>query len=130
MTIFHLQQYCERDQIVVDELGNLLERTVQREEKISSITNHLEEELGYLTAFLDNLATRRPKGREVFLILSILSYVVTIINFSSLFFCKCFFYFKSEIFVSSLYSIEQILKHFFVLSLLILWTTRRFHVSI
>lgn len=86
MTIFHLQQYCERDQIVVDELGNLLERTVQREEKISSITNHLEEELGYLTAFLDNLATRRPKGREVFLILSILSYVVTIINFSSLFF--------------------------------------------
>jgi len=57
----------------VDELGNLLDRTVKREEKISSITDQLEEELGYLTAFLDNLASRRPKGRVQDFMISFIS---------------------------------------------------------
>ena len=47
---------------MVDELGNLLERTGKREHKISEITSQLEVELGYLSDFLENLASRRPKG--------------------------------------------------------------------
>ena len=47
---------------MVDGLGELLERTERREETISSVTSRLEVELQYLADFLDNLATRRPKG--------------------------------------------------------------------
>ncbi|XP_053377663.1 paramyosin-like isoform X3 [Mercenaria mercenaria] len=55
------QKFTDRDQCVVDEFGNLLDRTSKREQKISGITSQLEVELGYLTSFLDNLASRRPK---------------------------------------------------------------------
>ena len=61
-----MQKFTDRDQGVVDELGNLLDRTSKREEKISHITSQLEVELGYLTSFLDNLASRRPKGKISF----------------------------------------------------------------
>lgn len=54
------EKYRLRDQETVDEFGQLLERTGKREEKISSITGQLEVELGYLSSFLDNLASRRP----------------------------------------------------------------------
>ena len=46
----------------MDELGNLLDRTGKREEKISEISSKLEIELGDLSSFLENLASRRPKG--------------------------------------------------------------------
>ncbi|KAL4237583.1 hypothetical protein ACF0H5_002297 [Mactra antiquata] len=55
------EKFSERDQEVVDDLGILLDKTGKREEKISNITSQLEIELGYLTSFLDNLASRRPK---------------------------------------------------------------------
>ena len=57
-----IQHYTERDQEVVDELGNLLDRTGKREQKISEISSQLEVELEDLSAFLENLASRRPKG--------------------------------------------------------------------
>ncbi|KAH3856302.1 hypothetical protein DPMN_098888 [Dreissena polymorpha] len=55
------KRFGARDQEVVEGLGALLERTVRREETISHVTSQLEVELQYLTAFLDNLASRRPK---------------------------------------------------------------------
>ncbi|WAR19077.1 hypothetical protein MAR_000915 [Mya arenaria] len=55
------QRYSERDQLVVDGLGELLDRTVKREETISAVTGRLEVELQFLSDFLDNLASRRPK---------------------------------------------------------------------
>ena len=48
---------------MVEELGHLLDRTGKREQKISDITSQLEVELGYLSDFLENLASRRPKGK-------------------------------------------------------------------
>lgn len=60
--MFHLQQFGERDQLIVVDFGELLEKTEARGMRISEITEDLEGELDMLSGFLDNLATRRPRG--------------------------------------------------------------------
>ncbi|ELT93903.1 hypothetical protein CAPTEDRAFT_215688 [Capitella teleta] len=54
------EKFIERDQEVVDDFSHLLDKTENREKVISGITNKLQEELGSLAGFLDNLAQRRP----------------------------------------------------------------------
>ncbi|KAK3583339.1 hypothetical protein CHS0354_038952 [Potamilus streckersoni] len=55
------ETFSQRDQLVVDGLGELLDTTEKRETKINEITQKLETELQYLGNFLENLASRRPK---------------------------------------------------------------------
>ena len=56
------QEFANRDMLLVDALGSLLDRTEQRETIISDITNKLQAELGLLGTFLNKVATHRPKG--------------------------------------------------------------------
>ncbi|XP_021379653.1 shootin-1-like isoform X1 [Mizuhopecten yessoensis] len=58
------ERYTERDQIIVDDLGKLMHKTEKRSEKISEISDNLEGELMMLAGFLENLATRRPRGKK------------------------------------------------------------------
>ncbi|XP_061172859.1 putative leucine-rich repeat-containing protein DDB_G0290503 isoform X1 [Saccostrea echinata] len=53
--------FTNKDQIVVDQFSELLHQTEEREVRINKITNRLNEELMYLSKFLENLATRRPQ---------------------------------------------------------------------
>ncbi|XP_062612590.1 putative leucine-rich repeat-containing protein DDB_G0290503 isoform X1 [Saccostrea cucullata] len=53
--------FTHKDQIVVDQFSELLHQTEEREVRINKITNRLNEELMYLSKFLENLATRRPQ---------------------------------------------------------------------
>ncbi|KAK3093277.1 hypothetical protein FSP39_013569 [Pinctada imbricata] len=53
--------YVDKDQEVVDGYSDLLSKTEERETKINQITKRLDEELVYLSKFLENLATRRPQ---------------------------------------------------------------------
>ena len=54
------QFFIAKDQQVVDGFSDLLSKTEERETKINMITKRLDEELVYLSKFLENLATRRP----------------------------------------------------------------------
>ena len=55
-----MQFFIAKDQQVVDGFSDLLSKTEERETKINMITKRLDEELVYLSKFLENLATRRP----------------------------------------------------------------------
>ncbi|XP_022333249.2 uncharacterized protein LOC111130456 isoform X5 [Crassostrea virginica] len=52
--------FTAKDQIVVEGFSELLHQTEEREVRINKITKRLNEELMYLSKFLENLATRRP----------------------------------------------------------------------
>ncbi|XP_069116379.1 coiled-coil domain-containing protein 175-like isoform X2 [Argopecten irradians] len=58
------ERYTERDQLIVDDLGKLMHKTEKRSEKITEISDNLEGELAMLAGFLENLATRRPRGKK------------------------------------------------------------------
>ncbi|XP_052697827.1 myosin-11-like isoform X4 [Crassostrea angulata] len=53
--------FTAKDQIVVEGFSELLHQTEEREVRINKITKRLNEELMYLSKFLENLATRRPQ---------------------------------------------------------------------
>lgn len=58
--------FTAKDQIVVEGFSELLHQTEEREVRINKITKRLNEELTYLSKFLENLATRRPqRGKKV-----------------------------------------------------------------
>ncbi|KAJ8307998.1 hypothetical protein KUTeg_012872 [Tegillarca granosa] len=59
------QDFANRDELVVRDFGDLLDKTEERGKKISSITHRLEDELVMLAEFLDNLSTRRPRDTPV-----------------------------------------------------------------
>nr|XP_022333249.1 trichohyalin-like isoform X5 [Crassostrea virginica] len=52
--------FTAKDQVVVEGFSELLHQTEEREVRINKITKRLNEELMYLSKFLENLATRRP----------------------------------------------------------------------
>ena len=58
------KEYSKRDEVLVVELGQVLETTEKREKVISGITDKLENELALLARFLDNVASRRPKTEQ------------------------------------------------------------------
>ena len=58
---------AERDQKIVDELADILSATAKREEVIENVAGQLESELGVLGQFLDNVSSRRPKGKSYLL---------------------------------------------------------------
>lgn len=64
--IYFIQRYTERDQVIVEDLEKLMNKTEKRSGKISEITDNLEGELTMLAGFLENLATRRPRGRCIY----------------------------------------------------------------
>ena len=49
----------------MEDLESLLQHAEERESIISGVTEHLQSELSVLSEFLDNVASRRPKGMEV-----------------------------------------------------------------
>ena len=57
------KKFVLRDEEVVEDFAKLLSKTEHREQVISGITEKLQEELGSLADFLDNLALRRPPGK-------------------------------------------------------------------
>lgn len=59
-----LQLFTAKDQIVVEGFSELLHQTEEREVRINKITKRLNEELMYLSKFLENLATRRPQRKS------------------------------------------------------------------
>jgi hypothetical protein len=65
--MYLLQNFAEKDQEILKLFGSILNKTDERGTKISEISDRLEDELLMLGGFLDNLATRRPKGIRVFL---------------------------------------------------------------
>ena len=56
------QFFASRDQATAEAFGRLLDKTGKRENKIDEITDKLRDELGMLSDFLDNIASRRPEG--------------------------------------------------------------------
>lgn len=60
-----LQLFTAKDQIVVEGFSELLHQTEEREVRINKITKRLNEELMYLSKFLENLATRRPQRKSL-----------------------------------------------------------------
>ncbi|XP_071832991.1 uncharacterized protein [Apostichopus japonicus] len=54
-------EFAKRDQVFLDDITDLCERTDKREQKISGITESLHRELVVLAGFLENVASRRPK---------------------------------------------------------------------
>ena len=67
-----LQFFIAKDQQVVDGFSDLLSKTEERETKINMITKRLDEELVYLSKFLENLATRRPVRMYICYVISCL----------------------------------------------------------
>lgn len=55
------KDFAVRDQTLVDEMGQLLDKTEHRETVIAGITSQLRDELVVLAQFLENVARRRPK---------------------------------------------------------------------
>ncbi|KAK3733004.1 hypothetical protein RRG08_002609 [Elysia crispata] len=53
--------FASRDQATAEAFGRLLDKTGKRENKIDEITEKLRDELGMLSEFLDNIASRRPE---------------------------------------------------------------------
>ena len=51
---------------MVEGFSELLHQTEEREVRINKITKRLNEELMYLSKFLENLATRRPLRKSIF----------------------------------------------------------------
>lgn len=60
------QLFTAKDQVVVEGFSELLHQTEEREVRINKITKRLNEELMYLSKFLENLATRRPLRKSIF----------------------------------------------------------------
>ncbi|XP_071162099.1 coiled-coil domain-containing protein 175-like isoform X1 [Mytilus edulis] len=58
------ENFAEKDQEVLALFGEILGRTDERRDKITEISSRLEDELLMLGGFLDNLSTRRPKGKK------------------------------------------------------------------
>ncbi|GFO41404.1 hypothetical protein PoB_006790900 [Plakobranchus ocellatus] len=56
--------FASRDQATAEAFGRLLDKTGKRESKIDEITDKLRDELGMLSDFLDNIASRRPEEEE------------------------------------------------------------------
>ncbi|RUS81181.1 hypothetical protein EGW08_011046 [Elysia chlorotica] len=56
--------FASRDQATAEAFGRLLDKTGKRENKIDEITDKLRDELGMLSEFLDNIASRRPEGKK------------------------------------------------------------------
>ena len=63
-TPFLFQFFSIRDQKTLDDLGELLEQTEERESIVTSVSTRLHDELNLLATFLENVARRRPKGIE------------------------------------------------------------------
>ncbi|GFS21539.1 laminin subunit alpha-2 [Elysia marginata] len=57
--------FASRDQATAEAFGRLLDKTGKRENKIDEITDKLRDELGMLSDFLDNIASRRPEGAKI-----------------------------------------------------------------
>ncbi|XP_052058517.1 coiled-coil domain-containing protein 175-like isoform X4 [Mytilus californianus] len=58
------ENFAEKDKEVLELFGEILGRTDERRDKITEISSRLEDELLMLGGFLDNLSTRRPKGKK------------------------------------------------------------------
>ncbi len=56
----------------MEDLESLLQHAEERESIISGVTEHLQSELSVLSEFLDNVASRRPKGMEIVMCMYIL----------------------------------------------------------
>ena len=56
-------KFCSRDEDVVKELDQLLDKAAKRGEVISDVTVKLQDELTVLADFLENVAKRRPPGK-------------------------------------------------------------------
>lgn len=56
--------FASRDQATAEAFGRLLDKTGKRENRIDEITDKLRDELGMLSDFLDNIASRRPEGKR------------------------------------------------------------------
>lgn len=59
-----MQDFAEQDKEVLQLFGSILDKTDERRDKITEISGRLEDELLMLGGFLDNLSTRRPKGKK------------------------------------------------------------------
>ena len=58
--------FADRDRLLLDDITEMRSRTEERESKVAVITEKLDEELVLLTAFLENVAHRRPKGEHYY----------------------------------------------------------------
>lgn len=58
------ENFAEKDKEIVELFRSILDKTEERGSKISEISSRLEDELVMLGGFLDNLSTRRPKGKK------------------------------------------------------------------
>ncbi|XP_006820476.1 uncharacterized protein LOC102804671 [Saccoglossus kowalevskii] len=54
------KEFAERDKLFLDDITDLQKRTDEREQKVSDITDKLQDELFLLASFLENVASRRP----------------------------------------------------------------------